>query len=180
MACTQRQLDISRKHQDKVRGGRPITFTPRERFLLKTRIIGYLSCWMWEGAGHPTGYGRFGISPYKVTFAHRASWELFRGPIPAGMYVCHTCDVRLCVNPLHLFIGTAKDNMQDASKKGRIVVPKESYLSDENHQVAKLTNEQVREIRNSEENGKVLATRFGVGKECIWMARTRRTFKDVS
>lgn len=136
-------------------------------------------CWLWMAAGHPTGYGRFGIASREVEFAHRASWRLFRGEIPRGLYVCHRCDVRRCVNPSHLFLGTHADNMKDASRKARVIIPRASYASDETHQVAKLTNEQVRQIRASSESSKNLAARFGVVPSTIWAAKTHRTFKDV-
>lgn len=134
---------------------------------------------MWTGASNVTGYGRFGITSRRVEFAHRAAWILFRGPIPHGLFVCHKCDVRLCVNPEHLFIGTAKDNSMDASRKGRLRIPKESFCSDERHQVAKLTNDQVREIRRSNSSSKSLAEKFGVTYYTIWNARTYRTFRGV-
>lgn len=162
-----------------MRGGRPVYLTQRERFLIKAKIKDFKHCWVWEGAGHPTGYGRFGMTNDNVTFSHRASWQLFRGDIPTGMFVCHKCDVRLCVNPYHLFIGTAKDNMHDASMKGRIRVPLESHMSNENHQVSKLTNKQVLYIRRSRYDNKTLAKTFGVTPACIWAARTMRTFRDL-
>lgn len=71
----------------------------------------------------PTGYGQASRLPgpgQNPRYAHRAAWELAHGrPVPDGMDVCHSCDVRHCVNPAHLFIGTAKDNIQDSIRKGR-------------------------------------------------------------
>ncbi|WP_198527626.1 HNH endonuclease signature motif containing protein [Xanthomonas sp. SHU 199] len=76
-------------------------------------------CWLWIGRMSTNGYGRIGIGRNKQYRAHRISWEHHFGPIPDGMYVCHKCDVRSCINPDHLFIGTAKDNARDREAKGR-------------------------------------------------------------
>lgn len=75
-------------------------------------------CWLWEGAVFNTGYGKI-RRENKIKLAHRISWELHFGHIPEGMCVCHKCDVPLCVNPGHLFLGTQKDNIQDKVNKGR-------------------------------------------------------------
>lgn len=74
-------------------------------------------CWIWMGREW-RGYGLLSVKS-KNTRAHRISYEVHIGPIPDGMIVCHSCDVRSCINPDHLWIGTVKDNNNDALQKGR-------------------------------------------------------------
>lgn len=76
------------------------------------------SCWLWTGSLTKYGYGKININK-KYISTHRLSWELVNGKIPEGMHICHTCDVRSCVNPEHLFLGTPKDNAVDREQKGR-------------------------------------------------------------
>ncbi len=75
-------------------------------------------CFLWLGPRTGNGYGAIKIGK-KMCAAHRIVYEEFVGPIPPGLLVCHKCDVPLCVNPAHLFLGTNKDNMLDAARKGR-------------------------------------------------------------
>lgn len=138
-------------------------------------------CWLWQGAViKSTGYGRFGVCGGVVEYAHRAAWMFFKGPIPSEMFVCHTCDVRECVNPDHLFIGTAKDNMRDASRKGRCVLPTiEQRLRGEDQPMAKLSNAQVIEIRGSSETVRVLSKKYGVSIGAISQVKNFKTYRSV-
>lgn len=85
------------------------------------------NCFLWNKSHFTNGYGRY----MSTKRAHRVSWELVNGSIPKGFYILHRCDVRECVNPEHLFIGSQKDNMQDMISKGRKVVlkGKDSYFA---------------------------------------------------
>lgn len=75
-------------------------------------------CWIWGGSLRGQGYAQI-YDGKKNTIGSRVSYALFKGPIPNGMHVLHKCDVRKCVNPEHLFLGTHQDNMIDKTKKGR-------------------------------------------------------------
>lgn len=108
-------------------------------------------CWEWAGNVRRQGYGRFSVTlprpegfkgktPQKSYVASRYSWEITNGPIPDGMFVCHTCDNPKCVRPDHLFLGTCQDNRTDCVSKGRMA-------RGESHGCAKLTEVQVKEIR---------------------------------
>lgn len=76
-------------------------------------------CWIWQGALNYRGYGKFSMKSDKNISAHRASYLIFNGPIIQGLFVCHTCDNPKCVNPDHLWLGSAMDNYKDSIKKGR-------------------------------------------------------------
>lgn len=132
-------------------------YTPKdhERFESKLERITETGCWIWIGASGFGGYGQLWLD-MRVLGAHVASHRLFIGEVPLGFEVCHRCDVRCCVNPHHLFVGTRNDNMQDAAKKGRL-----------GHRSAKLTDAQADEIRASNERGVDLAVRFGVSQNII-------------
>lgn len=123
-------------------------------------------CWIWTAATSSDGYGHFSL--FGMTRAHRISYLLEVGSIPNGMFVCHHCDNPKCVRPDHLFLGTAKDNTHDAIKKGRFQTPGFG----ENNPHAKLTLEQVNEIRELAKNGPIvkakIAALYGVHPQAIY------------
>lgn len=90
------------------------------RFWAKVAVGDADQCWLWQGPLSGNGYGRCAIGKRRAWMAaHRVSWTIHHGDIPQGLFVCHHCDVPLCVNPAHLFLGTQTDNMRDAASKGR-------------------------------------------------------------
>ena len=94
-------------------------------------------CWLWSGSVSHYGYGFFTMRAHGFDnkIAHRVAWQLYRGPIPEGIQVLHKCDVRGCVDPGHLFLGTNADNRADMVAKGR-------QSKGETHGPAKLTERQ--------------------------------------
>lgn len=112
-----------------------------EDFWKKVDIKGPDDCWNWLSTKNELGYGFYRFNK-KFNKSHRLSYIFTFGEIPEGLCVCHKCDNPSCVNPNHLFLGTMKDNTQDMIKKGRAIIRK-----GEKHHKAKLTEEQVLEIR---------------------------------
>jgi hypothetical protein len=106
--------------------GEPFIVQPdeAERFWGKVRKVKG-GCWEWQGfrlptGGHKLGYGQMVVrSLRRPVNTHRIAWVIEHGTIPAGLCVCHRCDNPPCVNPAHLFLGTARDNTRDMIAKGR-------------------------------------------------------------
>lgn len=111
-----------------------------------------------------------------MKLAHRVSYELFSGPVPANREVCHACDNPSCVEPRHLFLGTRLSNEQDKDKKGRRKVG-------EQVRTAKLTEEDVRAILRLHDKREMgirrLSKRFAVSKETIRNIVNRKKWRHV-
>jgi hypothetical protein len=139
-------------------------------------------CWIWTGTHDAHGYGVF-RSGGVFHLAHRYSYELHYGHIDKGMSVCHHCDNPICVNPEHLFLGTQADNSYDMIAKGRNNIS--GLLVDrrgENHLMAKLTEEQVHEIRTLLATGEAhsaIAKRYGVSRPTITAIKAGRIWSHI-
>lgn len=132
-------------------------------------------CILWTGCVHHNGYGVIGRQDGEMVHAHRIAYERAFGEIPEGMWVLHKCDIRACVNPAHLFLGTHDDNMRDMAGKHR-------SLEGEKHHKAKLTEVDVREIWLRSGNGEsrsVVAARFGVTKRTVTNIVRRNNWRHI-
>ena len=131
----------------------------KDKFLARV-AVDQLGCWRWQGHVADSGYGRLDIRTggrRKTIRAHRHSYTLFVGEIPRGLHVLHRCDVRDCVNPEHLFLGTDKDNIHDCIAKVRFSQTRRDLL----------TEEQIADIKSSTDSHRVLAGRHKVSKTTI-------------
>jgi len=153
--------------------------TLKDKFTSKMSKPNENGCIEWTGALRG-GYGALTIcdknSKYKynkVFYAHRISYELFIGEINDGLFVCHTCDNRLCVNPNHLFLGTRKDNADDMMRKGR-----SNMKHGENHFGSKLKASDIKDIFNLSKNTpqRTIAKLFNVSQGAVAHILHKRTW----
>jgi len=138
-------------------------------------------CWLWKGhIGKGNGYG---TSTWRISWkermlfisAHKMSYRLFKGDVPEEKIVRHTCDVKHCVNPEHLVLGTYKDNMRDCIERRRIAIG-------ENQGLSVMTEENVRELRRLHadgETGTSLAKMFGISQPTVSQITRRVTWRHV-
>lgn len=167
-------------------------FSKRENFIGPTNIVFWKrvnkdgpvhlihgKCWIWMGSKLRAGYGQF-----RGTKAHRVAYQLTKGPIPKKLFACHKCDRPECVNPDHIFIGTAKDNMEDKMRKGRQGDSgTKTPPSGSKNVKAKLNEVQVLEIRKIYQSGKLssseLARSYNVTKSTICCIIRRKTWNHI-
>lgn len=150
----------------------------KKRLLLKRSIDN--ECWIWTGNKNNKGYGFIswgqGIEKKKQVVS-RIAYTIWKGEIPEGLMVCHSCDNRSCFNPDHLWIGTQFDNMQDCVKKGRGVDNSGSKSG-----MSKLNENQVLEIRRLRSEGQTLkkiAEKFDVTDANINEICKRHTWSHI-
>lgn len=131
-------------------------------------------CWLWEGgtAGN-NGYAAIARKSGS-RMVHKIMYEIHKGKTPKGKEVRHTCDMPICINPDHLLLGTHADNMRDASVRKRF-----PDRSGDKNNLAKLTAEQVREIRADPRGSNTLARVYSVDRTLIWAIRANRIWKNV-
>jgi hypothetical protein len=129
-------------------------------------------CIIWLGA-KASGYGQF-FWRGKVISAHRAAWQAEnQSEIAKGMMICHRCDNRACINPDHLFVGTAAQNSRD-------MVEKERQAKGESVGNAKLNRDSVLEIRNASGTISGIARQFGISRRNVRFIRQRKTWRHVA
>lgn len=135
-------------------------------------------CWLWTGAAKELGYGVIGLGHREdgTAKAHRVAYQLYKGDIPQGMNVLHSCDLPCCVNPAHLRLGTLSDNSRDCVSRGRHKTPNNRG---ERATWAKLNAEKVAQIKKRELAGTAYARLYGVSKSTIYQIWSGRNWSTV-
>lgn len=143
-----------------------------KRFWSKVDIKGEDDCWNWKAAILNTGYGQIRINNRGV-LAHRVAYQLFYGNFSDELLMCHKCDNRACCNPKHLFLGTIQDNNRDMLEKGRNA---KGIKMGSN----KLSEKEIKEIRNSPNSQTRLAIEYGVNQSTIQRIKSFIYWKHIS
>lgn len=141
-----------------------------ERFWEKVEKNNQDNCWLWKASLSTGGYGRCSVGDGIWENAHRVSYRINKGDIPDNLVVRHKCDVRNCVNPNHLEIGTMKDNTQDMIKRGRHKFITPSPKPGELNPMSKLSNQNRKDIYNLVSAGrrrKSIAEDFGISRQTV-------------
>lgn len=132
-------------------------------------------CILWTGVKNNKGYGRLTYESKQFS-AHRVSFELAYGPINSGLFVLHSCDSPLCINPKHLSLGDQSENMRQASERGRC---RGGSMQGEQHHKAKLTEKDIVSIRQDSRSCTELANKYNVSIGTISSIKTFRTWRHV-
>lgn len=147
-----------------------------DRFMSHVHMVPESGCWLTDLSHDARGYGFFRLNKTTLARAHRWAYQNLVAPVPDDAVVCHKCDVPACVNPSHLFVGSPQDNVADKVAKNR-----QAY--GEKMGRAKLTEEQVREIKRADYTQpgmkSSMAYRFGVTRKVVYDIRHGRRWKHV-
>lgn len=139
-------------------------------------------CWVWQGksrSGTSRKYGKIKVNGKNMP-AHRYSWELHnQQKIPDGLFVMHKCDNPECVNPDHLSIGTASENMKDMVSKGRHISNLKIGLRGEDAGNSKLTQKQALNIFNDSRSQRAIAKDFGVTQAAVSLIKRKKTWRFI-
>ena len=149
---------------------------PWIRLFGRVQVDQETGCWLWQGPVSSDGYGRIKFEDRQQQ-VHRIAWQLFNGPIPPGMLVCHHCDHPACIRPSHLFTGTDADNTADAVSKGR---HKTCVMPGDTHPLHKLTWPLVRKIRGEWASRQIVAVarQLHVCEATVLKAKRGLTWKE--
>lgn len=137
-------------------------------------------CWEWQACRHHFGHGQINVPASvpivggRVHYSHRVAYHLTHGPVPRGLFVCHSCDNPACCNPAHLSAGTQARNMRDMAARGRARHEQPRAI---------LTEDQVRDIRRRRADGERccdLAREFGVSYTCISLTSRGLKWRNVA
>lgn len=145
------------------------------RFWSKVNIKGPNECWLWQTATDKNGYGKFWNGNH--VRSHRVMWEIINGLIPKGFCVLHRCDTPSCCNPIHLFLGTPKDNAHDRAIKNR-----NCNQNGENNHKSKLTKKDIISIRILLAKGMLhqqIGQKYGVHKATISKIKLRTRWAHI-
>lgn len=147
--------------------------TPKKYIKSKTKTDDN-GCWIWIASSRRRGYGIVSLNK-KQWIASRLSYSLFKGEIPEGMFVCHHCDNPRCINPDHLFLGTAKDNGVDMANKGR------SAKGEKNGNVSITAKEasDIKKMLAEGLSGEKISEKTGISIHIVYHIKTGKTWKHL-
>lgn len=148
------------------------THPPLKRFNERYIPEPMSGCWLWEGFINDHGYGELSVNGHAMR-AHIFSYWVFKGRVPKGKCVLHDCDVRCCVNPNHLHLGTRPQNSKEALARNR-------FRRGENHGMPTLTEVQVRAIRADQRVQRTIAADYGVNQMTVSNIKRRTTWGHVT
>lgn len=141
----------------------------RLRFWSKVAVRGHDDCWEWAAKSKTRGYGVIHVEQRRY-YATHVAMLLSGNPRPDGLMILHSCDNKLCVNPIHLRWGTCAENIQEAAQRGLMHNGAKTGG-------AKLSIDAVKEIKSSNETQKFLASKFGVDPSTISYVKSGRSWK---